>query len=54
MPEVPDAGAVRNATDDRPSIPVFDLPERLAAKADADLIAGDERHFAVWNGRWPS
>jgi hypothetical protein len=25
----------------------FDLPNRLAAKADPALIAGDERHFAV-------
>jgi hypothetical protein len=25
---------------------VFDLPDRLAAKADPDLIAGDEAHFA--------
>src|SRR4051794_30831605 len=25
----------------------FDLPDRLAAKADATLIAGDERHFAA-------
>jgi hypothetical protein len=25
----------------------FDLPERLAAKADPALIAGDERHFAA-------
>jgi DNA helicase IV len=25
----------------------FDLPDRLAAKADAALIAGDERHFAA-------
>ncbi|WP_151773081.1 RNA polymerase recycling motor ATPase HelR [Streptomyces abyssomicinicus] len=31
-----------------PALPtrVFDLPERLAAKADPRLIAGDERHFA--------
>ncbi|MFF9870220.1 RNA polymerase recycling motor ATPase HelR [Streptomyces sp. NPDC013953] len=26
---------------------VFDLPERLAAKTDPALIAGDERHFAA-------
>jgi DNA helicase IV len=26
---------------------VFDLPDRLAAKADPALIAGDERHFAA-------
>ncbi|MGV9450990.1 RNA polymerase recycling motor ATPase HelR [Streptomyces sp. NPDC003635] len=26
---------------------VFDLPERLAAKADPSLIAADERHFAA-------
>ncbi|WP_439944711.1 RNA polymerase recycling motor ATPase HelR [Streptomyces sp. BBFR115] len=26
---------------------VFDLPDRLAAKADPGLIAGDERHFAA-------
>ena len=26
---------------------VFDLPDRLAAKADPDLVAGDERHFAA-------
>jgi hypothetical protein len=25
----------------------FDLPERLAAKADPALIAGDEKHFAA-------
>jgi DNA helicase IV len=25
----------------------FDLPERLSAKADPELIAGDERHFAA-------
>ncbi len=25
----------------------FDLPDRLAAKADPALIAGDERHFAA-------
>ncbi|HEU5270610.1 MAG TPA: hypothetical protein VFU36_11855, partial [Jatrophihabitans sp.] len=25
----------------------FDLPERLAGKADPALIAGDERHFAA-------
>ncbi|MET7513781.1 RNA polymerase recycling motor ATPase HelR [Streptomyces sp. NPDC005480] len=25
----------------------FDLPERLSSKADATLIAGDERHFAA-------
>jgi hypothetical protein len=25
----------------------FDLPDRLAAKADPELIAGDERHFAA-------
>ena len=25
----------------------FDLPDRLAAKADPVLIAGDERHFAA-------
>ncbi|MEV0005365.1 RNA polymerase recycling motor ATPase HelR [Micromonospora sp. NPDC050980] len=30
-----------------PSTSVFDLPERLAAKADPDLIADDERHFAL-------
>jgi len=28
------------------STSVFDLPERLVAKADPALIAGDERHFA--------
>ena len=28
----------------------FDLPERLAAKADPMLIAGDERHFAAIAG----
>src|SRR4029077_12625235 len=28
-------------------VSVFDLPGRLAAKADPALIAGDERHFAV-------
>ncbi|MFF0967405.1 RNA polymerase recycling motor ATPase HelR [Streptomyces sp. NPDC003703] len=27
--------------------PAFDLPERLAAKADPALIAADERHFAA-------
>ena len=26
---------------------VFDLPDRLAAKADPALIAGDEQHFAA-------
>ncbi len=26
---------------------VFDLPERLAAKADPTLVAGDEKHFAA-------
>ena len=26
---------------------VFDLPERLAAKADPALVAGDEKHFAA-------
>ncbi|MEV4613002.1 RNA polymerase recycling motor ATPase HelR [Kitasatospora sp. NPDC049258] len=30
-----------------PSTSAFDLPERLAAKADPGLIAGDERHFAA-------
>ena len=25
----------------------FDLPDRLAAKADPALIAGDEQHFAA-------
>ena len=25
----------------------FDLPDRLAAKADPTLIAGDEEHFAA-------
>ena len=25
----------------------FDLPDRLVAKADPRLIAGDERHFAA-------
>jgi len=25
----------------------FDLPERLSAKADPKLIAGDEQHFAA-------
>jgi len=29
------------------TVSVFDLPGRLAAKADPALIAGDERHFAV-------
>ncbi len=29
------------------STSVFDLPDRLAAKADPALIAGDERHFAA-------
>ena len=29
------------------NISAFDLPERLAAKADPALIAGDERHFAA-------
>ncbi|RKN59049.1 AAA family ATPase [Micromonospora costi] len=35
----------------RPAAPLdtsaFDLPDRLAAKADPALIAGDERHFAA-------
>ena len=26
---------------------VFDLPDRLVAKADPALIAGDERHFTA-------
>ncbi|MEV4695307.1 RNA polymerase recycling motor ATPase HelR [Micromonospora echinospora] len=30
-----------------PATSVFDLPERLSAKADPDLIAADERHFAA-------
>ncbi|MGV9370000.1 RNA polymerase recycling motor ATPase HelR [Micromonospora tulbaghiae] len=30
-----------------PTTSVFDLPERLSAKADPDLIAADERHFAA-------
>ena len=31
----------------------FDLPDRLSAKADPALIAGDEQHFAaVGGGRW--
>ncbi|WP_068923609.1 RNA polymerase recycling motor ATPase HelR [Planobispora rosea] len=29
------------------TIDVFDLPDRLAAKADPALIAGDEQHFAA-------
>ncbi|WP_377252954.1 RNA polymerase recycling motor ATPase HelR [Phytohabitans kaempferiae] len=29
---------------------MFDLPDRLSAKADPRLIAGDERHFAVIAG----
>lgn len=29
------------------TISAFDLPDRLSAKADPKLIAGDERHFAV-------
>ncbi|MFC0529886.1 RNA polymerase recycling motor ATPase HelR [Phytohabitans kaempferiae] len=32
------------------STSVFDLPDRLSAKADPRLIAGDERHFAVIAG----
>jgi hypothetical protein len=30
-----------------PTTTAFDLPDRLAAKADPALIAGDERHFAA-------
>lgn len=30
-----------------PATSVFDLPERLSAKAGPDLIAADERHFAA-------
>ncbi|OAA24520.1 DNA/RNA helicase, superfamily I [Frankia sp. EI5c] len=30
-----------------PTISVFDLPDRLAAKADPALVGGDERHFAA-------
>jgi hypothetical protein len=30
-----------------PTTSAFDLPERLSAKADPGLIAGDERHFAA-------
>ncbi|WP_406726160.1 RNA polymerase recycling motor ATPase HelR [Streptomyces sp. GD-15H] len=30
-----------------PTTSVFGLPERLSAKADPNLIAGDERHFAA-------
>ncbi|WBC08340.1 RNA polymerase recycling motor ATPase HelR [Micromonospora sp. WMMA1947] len=30
-----------------PATSVFDLPERLSAKADPNLIAADERHFAA-------
>ncbi len=29
------------------TLPAFDLPDRLAAKADPALVAGDERHFAA-------
>ena len=36
----PDAGAALTST-------VFDLPDRLAHKADPALIADDERHFAA-------
>ena len=32
---------------DFPTSSVFDLPDRLAAKADPALIADDERHFAA-------
>ena len=28
------------------TVSAFDLPDRLAAKADPALIAGDEEHFA--------
>ncbi|GAB3437304.1 RNA polymerase recycling motor ATPase HelR [Phycicoccus ginsengisoli] len=31
----------------RPTTSAFDLPDRLAAKADPELIAADERHFAA-------
>src|ERR1700730_7355861 len=30
-----------------PTTSAFDLPDRLAAKADPALIAGDEQHFAA-------
>jgi len=32
---------------DEPATSAFNLPERLAAKADPELIGGDERHFAA-------
>src|SRR5881397_3670911 len=44
LPAVPETGAA-----DLNSLPtsVFDLPDRLAAKADPALITADERHFAA-------
>lgn len=45
----PYRGGPQNAADEvNPlSTSAFDLPDRLAAKADPTLIAGDERHFAA-------
>ena len=52
MPQGPGRGAEWSAEPDASRgvalpIRVFDLPDRLAAKADPALIAGDERHFAA-------
>ncbi|MFF2267158.1 RNA polymerase recycling motor ATPase HelR [Cellulosimicrobium cellulans] len=50
---LPDAPVTADRTTDptaRPNLgaaQTFDLPERLAAKADPALVAADERHFAV-------
>jgi DNA helicase IV len=44
LPQGPLAGA--ESTIVTPQTSVFDLPARLSAKSDPDLIADDERHFA--------
>ncbi|MGN6240908.1 MAG: RNA polymerase recycling motor ATPase HelR [Cellulosimicrobium cellulans] len=47
---LPDAPVTADRTTDRPTTRparVFDLPDRLAAKADPVLVAADERHFAA-------
>ncbi|WP_204543725.1 RNA polymerase recycling motor ATPase HelR [Cellulosimicrobium cellulans] len=47
---LPDAPVTADRTTDRPTTRparVFDLPDRLAAKADPALVAADERHFAA-------
>ncbi|MCO7272088.1 AAA family ATPase [Cellulosimicrobium cellulans] len=50
---LPDAPVTADRTTDPTARPtpgaarVFDLPDRLAAKADSALVAADERHFAA-------